>query len=68
MIAYYRRYNPSGKAAINDYEVLRSDKRKCYLDFVKDLDLDVLGLQGNLLKNKIQAGLTKRLFLYIYII
>ena len=51
MIAYYRRYNPSGKAAINDYEVLRSDKRKCYLDFVKDLDLDVLGLQGNLLKN-----------------
>ena len=55
MIAYYRRYNPSGKAAINDYEVLRSDKRKCYLDFVKDLDLDVLGLQGNLLKNLSQA-------------
>ena len=46
MLAEYRRLDPTGKAAINDYELLRSDKGRCFVDKVKDLDLDELGLQS----------------------
>ena len=45
MIAEYRIQNPGGKAAVNEYEVLRADKGRCFVDRMDGLDLDALGLQ-----------------------
>ena len=47
MLAEYRRHNPSGQSAINDYELLRADKGRCFVDRVDGLDIDALGLQEN---------------------
>ena len=44
MLAEYRIQNPTGKAAINDYELLRADKGRCFVDKVNGLDIDALGL------------------------
>ena len=49
MIGQYRIQNPTGKAAINDYNVLRADKGRCFLDRMDGLDLDALGLQRSIL-------------------
>ena len=46
MLAEYRIQNPTGTSAINDYELLRADKGRCFVDKVKGLDIDALGMQG----------------------
>ena len=50
MLAEYRIQNPSGKSAINDYELLRADKGRCFVDRVNGLDIDALGLQEKFYK------------------
>ena len=52
MLAEYRIQNPSGKSAINDYELLRADKGRCFVDRVNGLDIDALGLQEKFNKFK----------------
>ena len=46
MLEEYRIQNPSGTSAINDYELLRADKGRCFVDKVKGLDIDAIGMQG----------------------